>query len=98
MVVAALHSGLKPDKKELTDRIVKVMYNEDVDVLAHPTGRKILEKIGYEMDLERIFQAALDTNTLLEVNADPDRLDLSDVLIRDAVDHDFKKKSLAILG
>jgi len=90
MVVAALHSGLKPDKKELTDRIVKVMYNEDVDVLAHPTGRKILEKIGYEMDLERIFQAALDTNTLLEVNADPDRLDLSDVLIRDAVDHGCK--------
>lgn len=90
IVVAALHSGLKQNKYGLTDRIVKVMYNEDVDVLAHPTGRKILEKTGYELDLERIFQAALDTNTLLEVNADPDRLDLSDVIIREAVDYGCK--------
>ncbi|SCG85475.1 DNA polymerase/3'-5' exonuclease PolX [Methanobacterium congolense] len=90
IVVAALHSGLKQNKYGLTDRIVKVMYNEDVDVLAHPTGRKILEKTGYKLDLERIFQAALDTNTLLEVNADPDRLDLNDVIIREAVDYGCK--------
>ena len=90
IVVAALHSGLKQNKEGLTDRIVNVMYNENVDVLAHPTGRKILEKTCYELDLERIFQAALDTNTLLEVNADPDRLDLNDVIIREAVDYGCK--------
>lgn len=90
IVVAALHSGLKQNKDGLTDRIVKVMCNDDVDILAHPTGRKILEKVSYELDLEEIFQAACDTNTMLEVNADPDRLDLSDVIIREAIDHGCK--------
>ncbi|KAF5075327.1 DNA polymerase/3'-5' exonuclease PolX [anaerobic digester metagenome] len=85
IVVAALHSGLRQDKNELTDRIVNAMYNEDVDIITHPTGRKILEKTGYELDFERIVQASLDTNTFLEVNSDPDRLDLNDVMIREAI-------------
>lgn len=78
-VCAAIHTRFKMSQKEMTDRIVKALENEYVTMLAHPTGRLIGRRDPYSVDVERLFDAAKETNTFLEINAFPDRLDLSDV-------------------
>jgi DNA polymerase (family 10) len=90
IVVAGIHSGFKQDTHEITRRILSAMENENVDIIAHPTGRKIHGRKGYELDLERIFEASLDTGTYLEVNSQPNRLDLNDINIKMAVEHGVK--------
>lgn len=78
-VCAAVHSRFKMSQKEMTDRIVKALENEYVTMLAHPTGRLIGRRDPYSVDVERLFDAARENNVFLEINAFPDRLDLSDV-------------------
>lgn len=78
-VYIGIHSGFKMDKNKMTNRIIKGMYNENVNFLAHPTGRLIGKRDPYEVDIEKIIDAAKETDTLLEINAFPDRLDLDDV-------------------
>ena len=78
-VYIGIHSGFKMDKNKMTNRIIKGMSNENVNFLAHPTGRLIGKRDPYEVDIEKIIDAAKDTNTLLEINAFPDRLDLDDI-------------------
>jgi len=56
-----------------------------VNIIAHPTGRKIHKRSAYELDVDKIFQTSVDTNTYLEVNSQPDRLDLRDVMIKNAI-------------
>jgi DNA polymerase (family 10) len=85
VVVASVHSGLRQSKKKLTDRIVSAMENENVDIIAHPTGRKINERRGYDLDLEKIFDVAEETGTFLEINSYPDRLDLNDIHVKSAI-------------
>lgn len=77
-VYIGIHSGFKMDKSKMTERIIKGMDNEHVDFLAHPTGRLIGKRDPYEVDIERIIDAAKETDTCLEINAFPDRLDLDD--------------------
>ena len=77
-VVAALHSGFKQSKKVLTDRLVRAMKSRHVNMIAHPTGRLMGVRGPYEIDLEKVFKVAGDTNTALEINAYPERLDLDD--------------------
>ncbi|MEA3560446.1 MAG: DNA polymerase/3'-5' exonuclease PolX [Candidatus Omnitrophota bacterium] len=77
-VVAAVHTGFKQNKEALTDRIVRAMENKYVHLIAHPTGRLIGVRDPYGIDLEKIFKAAKETNTALEINAFPARLDLND--------------------
>ena len=77
-VYIGIHSGFKMDKNKMTDRIVNGMYNENVNFLAHPTGRLIGKRDPYQMDIEKIIDTAKDTNTYIEINAFPDRLDLDD--------------------
>lgn len=86
VVVAAIHSGFRQDKEKMTERLVLAMENENVNIIAHPTGRKIQERRAYELDLNRIFQVARETGTLMEVNCQPNRLDLKDVYIRSALE------------
>ena len=83
-VVASVHSYFKLPKKEMTQRIIKAMQNKYVNVIGHPTGRLIGERAAYEIDLEQICQAAKDTNTALEINSQPWRLDLNDQMARRA--------------
>ncbi|MBZ2166510.1 DNA polymerase/3'-5' exonuclease PolX [Methanobacterium sp. VT] len=90
IVLAGIHSGFNQNSKELTRRILSAMENEYVNIIAHPTGRKIQERKAYELDLERIFDASNDTGTLLEVNSHMNRLDLNDVNIKMAVEHGCK--------
>lgn len=82
-VIAGVHSLLKMDKKEMTDRIIKAMENPHVDILAHPTGRVIGERDEYQIDFDAILKTAKETGTILEINASL-RLDLRDLYIRRA--------------
>jgi DNA polymerase (family 10) len=82
IVIAAIHTGFKQGASKITDRIVSAMKNKFVNIIAHPTGRLLGEREGYELDMERLFREAKSTGTALELNAFPQRLDLSDVHCR----------------
>ncbi|MEW6109672.1 MAG: DNA polymerase/3'-5' exonuclease PolX [Nitrospirota bacterium] len=82
MVVASIHSGFKQSKEQLTKRIVTAMKNPYVSVIAHPTGRLIGERDAYDVDIEEILKTASETDTAVEINAYPMRLDLSDPYIK----------------
>ena len=77
-VIAAIHTGFRQNEREMTDRIIKAMGNKYVHLIAHPTGRLMGVRDPYRVDLEKVFEAARDTNTALEISAFPARLDLND--------------------
>jgi DNA polymerase (family 10) len=68
----------------MTERIVRAIEHPLVDVLGHPSGRKIEQRLPYEYDLEAVIEAAARTGTMLEINANPDRRDLNDIQARAA--------------
>ena len=86
LVVAAVHSGLRQDREQVTARMLAAIRNPHVDIIAHPTGRLIGEREGADLELEPILHAAAETGTALEVNAFPKRLDLCDVHVRRALE------------
>jgi len=90
IVVAAIHSGFKQSKEQLTKRIVKACQNPHVDIIAHLTGRLWGTRDSYELNFQEVFKVAKDTNTFLEINSFPDRLDLGDALIRIAKEKGIK--------
>lgn len=90
LVIAGIHSGFKQDKKEINRRILSAMENDNVDIIAHPTGRKIQERKAYELDLEKIFETSIETGTWLEVNSQMNRLDLNDMNVKMAVEKGCK--------
>ncbi len=77
VVVASIHSGLRQDRRRITDRCLKAVHNPFVDILGHPTGRLLGRRSPSEIDLEKILSACADTGTVVEINANPERLDLS---------------------
>jgi DNA polymerase (family 10) len=79
VVLASVHSRFNMEEGEMTRRIIKALGNPHVSILAHPTGRLILEREAYKVNLKEVFQAAIDYGVVLEINAYPDRLDLRDV-------------------
>ena len=83
IVTASIHSGFT---KNPTERMLKAMENPYVDIIGHPTGRLISQRGGYEIDLNKIFEKARETSKALEINAYPDRLDLSDINARKAAE------------
>ena len=85
IVVASIHSGFKNPKEKITRRMVKAIENENVDIIAHPTGRLITKRESYDIDLEAVFDAAKRTNTIMEINSYPERMDLRDSHVRAAV-------------
>ncbi len=78
VVLASIHSGFSDDSDKMTLRMTSAMENENVDIIAHPTGRLLLERSGYSFDFRKVFDKALETGTLLEIDGHPNRLDLSD--------------------
>ena len=78
-VIGSIHFGQQQSIEQLTDRIVGAIENPFVNVIAHPTGRKINRREAYELDLDAVFQAAIENDTMLELNSSPARLDLHDV-------------------
>ena len=85
-VVASVHSGFKQDRESLTARVVRAMQNPYVRVIGHPTGRLLIDRPAYDLDLDAVMKEAARTRTCLEVNSNFHRLDLSDVLCRKARD------------
>ncbi|MFZ3248483.1 MAG: DNA polymerase/3'-5' exonuclease PolX [Pseudolabrys sp.] len=79
IVVAAVHSFFDLPRDAQTERVVRAMQNPHVSIIAHPTGRLIGEREPYEIDMDQVTSAARDLNCCLEINAEPDRLDLNDV-------------------
>jgi DNA polymerase (family 10) len=86
VVVVSVHSAFRLGKVAMTKRIVKALRHPRVHILAHPTGRLINEREPYAVDLEEVVKVAREEGVLLEINAHPDRLDLSDVHARLAKD------------
>ena len=82
IVVASVHSGFNQDRQQMTDRILRAIDNPHVDVIGHPTGRKILARAPYALDLDAITGAAAKHGVALEINSSVNRLDLSDVNAR----------------
>jgi DNA polymerase (family X) len=78
-VMASIHSGFD---KDLTERVLSAMDNPHVDCIGHLTGRKLNRREPADVDLERVVEKALETGTFLEINAQPDRLDLRDAHAR----------------
>lgn len=86
IVVGSLHTGLRAGRRRATQRMLAAIRNPHVDIIAHPSGRLLGRREGADLDMDAILQAAADTDTAIEVNAYPDRLDLSDIHIRRAVE------------
>ncbi len=85
VVVAAVHSQFRQPRDEMTGRLLRAVEHEHVDILAHPTGRKIGERPAIQADWEAVFETAAAHGTALEINANPIRLDLGADLIRQAI-------------
>ena len=79
IVVAAVHSFFDLPRQAQTDRVVRVLENRHVSILAHPTGRLIGEREPYDIDMDAVISAARKAGCYLEINAEPDRLDLNDL-------------------
>jgi DNA polymerase (family 10) len=85
LVVASLHVGRRQPRERLTGRVLGAIRSPHVDVIAHPSGRKIDRREDLDLDWDRVYEAAAETGTALEVNGSPDRLDLADERIRAAL-------------
>jgi DNA polymerase (family 10) len=77
-VVASLHYGQNQPQASITSRIVEAIRNPHVDVIGHPTGRLLNKRPRFDVDIEAVIEAAAETGTFLEINANPWRLDLDD--------------------
>ncbi|MGA9049501.1 MAG: DNA polymerase/3'-5' exonuclease PolX [Dehalococcoidia bacterium] len=89
IVVASVHSSFLQDRATMTNRIIGAIKNPHVDIIAHPTTRKIGEREPVDVDLEAVFRAAAANGKALEINAMPDRLDLKDL-------HAYRARELGV--
>lgn len=88
--IVSVHSGFSKNKKEMTKRVLAGLSHKKAKILAHPTGRLINSRSGYELDWEIIFEFCKKNNKALEINACPSRLDLPDPIVKIAVDFGIK--------
>jgi DNA polymerase (family 10) len=86
LVVASPHAALGQDREAATERLVRAVSHPAVDVLGHPTGRLINSRPGLDLDLQRVVEAAVEHDTAIELNANPNRLDAGDEFVRLAVE------------
>ncbi len=85
-VVASVHSSFGMPRDEMTRRLVRAASNPRVTMLGHPTGRLLLARDGYAVDLDAVIDAAAKAGTMIEINANPHRLDLDAVHCRRAAE------------
>jgi DNA polymerase (family 10) len=85
-VQASVHGGQRLPKRQQTERVERALRSGHVSCLSHPKGRYINRRPENELDIDRLIEIALEENVALEVNGLPDRLDLRDVYVRQAVD------------
>lgn len=84
LVIASIHTSFSQPMEKIMERLKTALYNANVDIIAHPTGRLIGRRDGYAVDMDMLIEMAKETNTILELNANPQRLDLSAVHLRKA--------------
>jgi DNA polymerase (family 10) len=85
-VVASVHTSFGMSEQDMTARVIAALEHPYVDVIGHPTGRKIESRSPYAIDMERVIAAAARTGTMLEINAAPDRRDLDELHARAAAE------------
>ncbi|RQW21048.1 DNA polymerase/3'-5' exonuclease PolX [Bacillus sp. C1-1] len=85
-VIASIHSSFSQSESAIMKRLKQAMFNPHVDMIAHPTGRLIGKRAGYQVDVEQLIQWAKETGTVLELNANPNRLDLELMWLKRAVE------------
>lgn len=83
-LIGSIHSRFDMPEPEMTDRICKALGNNNLDMLGHPTGRHLLSRDAYKVDLERVIQTAARHRKMIELNANPSRLDLDAAHVRRA--------------
>lgn len=88
--IVSIHSSFKMNKKEMTKRVINGLSHPKAKILAHPTGRLLNERPGYDLDFDLLFDFCKKHNKALEINSWPSRLDLPDSLIRQAVRYGVK--------
>lgn len=90
LAIASLHSSFRGDKKEQTKRVVEGLQHPKVRIFGHPTGRRLNQREGVDLDWDKIFEFCRANGKWVEINSSPDRLDLPDVLVREAVKRGVK--------
>ncbi|MCF6200529.1 MAG: DNA polymerase/3'-5' exonuclease PolX [Hydrogenimonas sp.] len=90
IVLGAVHYKFSLSKKEQTKRVVKAMQNRYFNILAHPTGRIIGHRNAYDIDIFEVFRACKSEGTYLELNAQPERLDINDIYAKEAKEKGVK--------
>jgi len=85
--IVSIHSSFSTNKKEMTKRALAGLSHPKAKILAHPTGRILNERTGYDLDFDQVFDFCKKNNKALEINSWPQRLDLPDSLIKEAVDN-----------
>ncbi|MDZ4228385.1 MAG: hypothetical protein U1E54_04015 [Candidatus Levybacteria bacterium] len=88
--IVSIHSSFGMSKKEMTKRVLAGLMHPKAKILAHPTGRMINERPGYELDFDQVFDFCKRNNKALEINSWPNRLDLPDPLIKEAIANGVK--------
>jgi DNA polymerase (family X) len=89
-VIASIHSAFSQSREKIMERLKTALKSAHVDLIAHPTGRKIGRREGYDVDIDLLIELAKETNTALELNANPNRLDLAAESLRKAQDAGVK--------
>jgi DNA polymerase (family 10) len=84
IVVVSIHSLMDLDRKKMTERVLRALAHPAVDILAHPTGRQLGRREPFQLDVEAVLEAAAEHSVAVELNANPRRLDLSDVHVHRA--------------
>jgi DNA polymerase (family 10) len=84
LLVVSVHSFMDQDKKTMTDRVLRAISHPQADILAHPTGRLLNRREPFEIDVETVLEVAAELGVAVELNANPNRLDLSDVHVHRA--------------
>ncbi|EIT85415.1 hypothetical protein A374_11745 [Fictibacillus macauensis ZFHKF-1] len=77
LVIASIHSAFSQDRETIMKRLTTALKSHHVDIIAHPTGRVIGRRPGYDVDVDLLIDLAAESNTALELNAHPSRLDLA---------------------
>ncbi|MGB5059193.1 MAG: DNA polymerase/3'-5' exonuclease PolX [Candidatus Promineifilaceae bacterium] len=84
-VIASLHTSLSQPREQVMARLLNALRNPHVDMIAHPTGRLLPDRAGADLDMDVVLETAVSTRTILEINANPERLDLRDSHVRRAI-------------
>ncbi len=82
--IAGIHSSFKMEKDKMTERMIRAMKNPNINIISHPTGRILKRRDEYQIDFDKVLRAAREFKVVLEINAYPERLDLSDQNIKRA--------------